>query len=501
MAVDKEFFARFLRESACHFSFSREKLKDLSQKEQENRATAVIKDITGYSDKLGVSQWVRYGHLEPPFTKKSLTLSNLKKIIEAFAGSVPMLLSVEDIKHVFQHGREGYKDWMYDPKFKDWVSSLGLPSGPISDYWQRSGKGLDPLWPFPQGDKLLRRDLEKENPEKLMELCSLLLKEIQPLDRDDAAHVFWFFEFNLHTIQMTINLVAEDLISWSTIHDALTENRLVVNPSDTKKGLSLLVRFILHQMDSAHKDFFVALGALPFLNHYGLVCFQGLWGMERDDFALETLHILQQWQLVNSLGKKRWEIKEESWQMAQREFVGLSKEKKRFFERWDRRSLEISGIGKEFSKQLQIYFVDLSTLVDFFKLRKQRRNKGLYYQERDSFTARFLKQGFRLLSLKVYDSDTNFIKENSRYLDSDQFLFSRFLLFYWNKTFLGVILFVLLGFVFAVLFPSLEVLIILFLLWGLTWGLMRIIRAEKAWKDLLEKVLPLIPNQRIDSQL
>lgn len=501
MSVDKDFFARFLRESACHFSYSREKLKSLSEKEQENRAIVVIKDITGYSDKLGVSQWVRHGYLEPPFTKKSLTLSNLKKIIEAFAGSVPMLLSVEDVKYVFQHGREGYGDWLYDPKFKDWILGLGLPNGYISDYWKRSEKGLDSLWPFPQDDKFLRKDLRKESPEKLDKLCSLLLKEVQPLDRDNAAHVFWFFEFNLHAIQMTINLVAEDLISWRTIHDVLVEIRQVVNLSNSKKGHSLLVHFILRQIDSVHKDFFIAIGALPFLNHYSLVCFQGLWGMERDDFALETLYVLERWQLVNSLGKKRWEIDEGTWQIAQREFLGLSKRKKRFFERWDRRSLEISDIGKEFSKQLQIYFVDLGTLVDFFKLRNQRKNKGFYNQERDNFIARFLKQGFRLVSLKNYDSDHDFIKENSRSLDSEQFLFSRFLLFYWNRTFLGVVLVVSLRFLCAVLFPDFAIWANLFLLWVFVWSMMRILRAEKAWQGFLDDVLPLIPNQKIDSRL
>lgn len=479
---------------ACYFS-DKGDLPDAYSDKIEICAS-FIQGVTGYADINIIKRWLKKGDIDRN-DGKGIGKRNYVALMQAWVrAECPMFRTKQDILHFSSYGRDVFRSWAYSSEFVDFCLKNNIEDGPLSPYWENISLTHSVIWDALNLPQALINDLEAVSESKQKRLTDVLTAADQKA-KFLVAHVSWLLDFDISAIQIAVDLVDQKLTSWEDLYEELPKVKRRPNPDEQGKGLSLLMRFILEQLDAVSKNLFVAFGAFPFLKHYELDAFQALWNMDDSSAAKNVLSRLGQWHLVDSIGKERWTIREEIWRFVQREVEGLPKDQKRFLVNWDKRALRFSSLKEEYSKRLSSHHVGINDIADILKIRRARAKKGLYYAGRRSFFVRIFKQFVSLFQTTAYDSDTEYLEENSGYINSDKFLYSRFLLLYSDRTWVSTIVFILLGYTFVGFIPAMAG---WFRLLGpiiLVWGLLRFFRVEKAWQGWLQEILPLITNEEI----
>ena len=458
-------------------------------------AVSVIQGITGYGEIKVIRRWLKTGDIEGQH-KRGLSKSNFVRLMKAWAGKVPAFQTVADIRHFAAYGRDVFVKWVYSPDFTAFSLKKKLPKDPLSPYWRSVKLTYPVIWNSLDLEEALLdnlRILETESIEKL----SNYLKKIAIDEQNRAANAFWQLDFSLDAIPIAINLVESDLISWDGLSEELSLMEPPVHDSDEKTGGRKLLRFIFSKLSDTSQEFFALLGGIPFLRYYTSLSIQALWQLDDLSSVERELENLASWGLLNSQGKYRWRIQEFIWEIAHHRFSDLPASKQNMAKGWEKRYLNVM------KKEHRLPDTPIRYLLKRKKSNQERQDAGILQYRDEPFGSRFMEL---FLSGKCPDTEANYFEDNSPYIDSDQYIYTRFLCKQWVVvlkqaliiSFLSIfpmtlliVMTINLPYYSSIIFPAI---VLLFSAFPIGWAVWRIIQLDRAWINFWKDVIPQLPE-------
>ncbi len=485
-------YARVLIDSAYYWEMGElpPKNRDVSE-----HAASIIQGIIGYGSIKVVRHWVRTGNVDGQH-ERGLSGNNFKSLMGAWAGKVPTFQTVADIRLFAAYGRDVFVKWVYSPDFTAFHLEKKLPEGPLSPYWQSIELTYPVIWNSLHLGQNLLNDLEALKTENIEQLSSWL-KEISTTKRTQAANAFWQLDFSLKAIPIAINLVQSGLVSWDDLLKELSLMEPPVHDSDEKTGGRKLLRFIFSKLSNTSQEFFALLGGIPFLRYYTSSSIQVLWKVGDLSSAEKELGNLETWGLLSSLGKYRWRMQKFVWEIATHRFSDLPTSKQDAAKGWEKRYLNAR------KKEHRLPDIPFRYLLKRHKLLQERQDAGIIQYRDEPFGSRFVEQFF---SRKCPDTEVNYFKDNSRYIDSDQYLYTRFLCRQWAVVLKQALLVSFLS-IFPMILLIMETInlpyysliiflaiVVFFFAFPVAWAVWRIIQLDRAWINFWKDVIPQLPE-------
>ena len=480
-------YARVLVNSAYYAIYEKYPPKN---RDVTDLAISVISGTIGYTDKKVVSSWIKKNGIDR-VDGRGLSKNNFIALMCEWAGTIPNFATAEDIRHFAKYGRDVYVKWVYSQKFIDFCAKKKLPDGPLSPYWKSIRLSRPVIWHSLNLESTLLEDLENQ-PEEVVEELTNWIKRSPAGVRVQMANVFWLLSFSREAIDMAMSIVERKKWTWNELLCKLEKQFFLIKITDEDKGVRTLMRLIYDEFSPNKQELFALVGAFPPLRYYESLCFEALWQLPQKTAVKDELVTLEEWSLLQALGKERWKISESVFKVTKRWFTDISVPKQKVAKEWKKRYLKSPQVTKVFRQTMHVRRMPIQKVLDYGKFKEMRKKYRISRYKQDNFWKRLFREGICLLKGKVCDSDASFFDENSRQLDSEQYLYAYFLLDQWKgiisqAVFEAVISVILLAFFSkwsGWFLPSILVgLVIIFR------AVLRIMRVEWAWLDFWKTYL------------